>query len=317
MAMKRGGIALALIGILLVTVIWAPVPGHRRWIGALHNAAHAPIFGCIAVLMWTAIRAHARLALLSPVRQYLLALISTALLGIVTELAQIPTGRDASVSDALNDMLGALAFLLVFCAFDPRLRSARPVRAIAIVAAALLFAIPAAPVVRAAAKYQQRDHRFPVLAEFSHGYDRFFIMQQSSVFKPKRLPEAWASSADESAMHVRFLAGPYPGMDFIEPSPDWSGYSTLAFDVTNPTSKRLELLLRVHDAAHINQLADRFNKLVSVAPSTRVVLRIPLSEIRSGPQTRELDLRHVAGIILFRTDASQAGEMYLSKVWLE
>src|SRR5262245_41348432 len=281
MTLKRGAIALAATGIPLVTVVFAPVPGHRRWIGAVHNAAHAPIFGCIAVLLLVVIREHAQLTLLTVKRQYLLAFGAAALLGIATELAQIPTGRDASTGDALNDMLGAIAFLAVFSAVDPRARGARTLRALAIVAAVLILAIPAAPVVRAGIKYQQRDHRFPALAEFSHGYDRFFIMQQWSVFEAAQLPRPWAADAGEVAMHVRFLAGPYPGMEFIEPSPDWSGYSTLALDVTNPTSQPLQLLLRVHDDAHDNQLDDRFNRLLNVPPSTRTVLRIALSEIRS------------------------------------
>lgn len=315
--MKRGALALTVIGILLVTVVFAPVPGHRRWIGVIHNASHAPIFGCIAVLMLVVIRSHARLALLTPKRQYLLAFIVAVLLGIATEIAQIPTGRDASVNDAFNDMLGALAFLAVLYAIDRRTRGAKPVRAIAVVAAALILAIPAAPVVRATVKYQQRDSRFPVLAEFSHGYDRFFIMQRWSVFGPAQLPRPWASGATESAMHVQFLAGPYPGMDFIEPSPDWSSYATLALDMTNPTSQPLELVVRVHDDAHDNQVDDRFNRVVSVPPATRAVLRIALSDVRAAPRTRQLDLRHVAGLIVFRTEASRADEMYLSKVWLE
>ena len=75
---------------------------------------------------------------------------------------------------------------------------------------------------RAAIKYQQRDHRFPVLADFSQHYDRYFILQSSAEFSPAKMPSPWATAPNESAMRVRLLDGPYPAMDFIEVPPDWS-----------------------------------------------------------------------------------------------
>ena len=119
-------------------------------------------------------------------------------------------------------------------------------------------------------------------------------------------------------MRVRFLDGPYPRMEFIELLPDWSPYSTLAVDLTNPTPLNLRLVLRVHDAMHTKQVEDRFNRAIELPAGTRTVIRIPLHEIAAGPRTRQLDLHQVAGLIIFRRDDSPpAGELYLSRVWLE
>lgn len=314
-------IALTLIAILLVTVVFAPVPGDSRWIRTLHNSAHAPIFGCVALLTLVIVRAHPRLNTLGLARQYAIAVAAAFLLGVVTEILQIPAGRDASVSDALRDVIGALAFLGIFAAFDVKLRilsRGRAIRFTAVVIGLVSLGVAAAPVARAAIKYQQRDHRFPVLADFSQHYDRYFILQNSSEFSPAKLPAPWAATPDESAMRVRLLDGPYPGMDFIEPLPDWSSYSTLAVDLTNPTPLNLRLVLRVHDAAHNNQVADRFNRPIELPAGARKVFRIALREIAAGPTTRTLDLRQVAGMIIFRADGSPpAGELYLSRVWLE
>ncbi len=320
--MKRiYALALVLILILLAAVVFAPVPGDTRWLRTLHNSAHAPIFGCVALLTLVVIRAHPRLKPISLVWQYLLALAAVLLLGVVTEILQIPVGRDASVEDALHDTIGALAFLGVFAMFDARVRAvprSHMIRFAAGIVAAVSLATAAAPVTRAAINYQQRDQRFPVIADFSQRYDRYFILQRSAEFSPVTVPNPWATAADESALRVRLLDSEYPGMEFIELLPDWSGYSTLAVDLTNPTPLNLQLVLRVHDATHTNQPADRFSKRVELPAGTRKVIRIPLQEIAAGPQTRTLDLRRVAGVIVFRTqDSPPAGEMYLSKMWLE
>lgn len=314
-------IALTLIVILLVAVVFAPVPGDTRWIRTLHNSAHAPIFGCVSLLTLVVLRAHPRWQSLSLGWQYAVAVAAAFGLGIVTELLQIPAGRDASIEDALHDVIGALGFLGLFAAFDAQVRAqvrGHLLRVVAAVVGIVSLAVAAAPVTRAAIKYQQRDERFPVLADFSQRYDRYFILQKSADFSPVIVPEAWRKQAGETALRVRLLDGAYPGMDFIELLPDWSGYSTLAVDLINPTPLDLQLLLRVHDAAHNNQPDDRFGKRILLPAGSREVIRIPLHEIAAGPKGRRLDLKQIAGMILFRTDDSPpAGELYLSRAWLE
>lgn len=119
-------------------------------------------------------------------------------------------------------------------------------------------------------------------------------------------------------MRVRLLEGPYAGLNFIELPPDWSRYSTLAVDLTNATPVSLRLVLRVHDATHNNQPEDRFSKRFELPPGARQVWRVPLQDIAAGPKSRRLDLRHVAGMIIFRADDSpRTDELYLSRVWLE
>ncbi|WP_129642740.1 VanZ family protein [Peristeroidobacter agariperforans] len=320
--MKRAyWIALLAIGILLAAVVFAPVQGDTRWIRTLHNSAHAPVFGCVSLLTLFLVRGHPRFASVGLAGQYALALAAALLLGILTELLQILTGRDASVEDALHDVVGALALLGIFAAFDSRVRASTHPGAVRVAAAMIgtvALAVAVAPVTRAAMKYQQRDARFPVLADFTERYDRYFILQQWAKFSPAKLPTPWASKEGEAAMHVELFDTAFPGLDFIELRPDWSGYSTLAVDLTNPTPLPLQLVLRVHDAAHNNEWSDRFNRRFELAPRTRQIIRIPLQDVAAGPSTRELDLRHVAGMIIFRTeDSPRASELYFSRAWLE
>jgi hypothetical protein len=313
--------ALLAIGILLCTVVFAPVPADTRWMRTLHNSAHAPIFGCVALLILIAIRAKPGLTTLSPLKQYGIALAGVLLLGILTELLQIPTGRDASIEDALHDVIGGAALLGLFAVFDERVRAlshARIIRCAAAVIGIAALAVAATPVARATMEYRQRDERFPVLADFSERYDRYFILQQSADFSPAPLPAQWASRAGEQALHVQLFNGAYPGMNFIELRPDWSGYSTLAIDLTNPTSQTLRFVVRVHDAAHNDEMSDRFNRRLELRAGTRQVFRIPLREIAAAPKTRRMDLHRIAGIIIFRTgDSPRVNEIYFSRAWLE
>lgn len=319
--MKRAHwVALLAIVILLWAVVFAPVPGDTRWIRTLHNSAHAPIFGCVALLALIVVRVQSRLAAFKPATQYAIALAVVVFLGVLTELLQIPAGRDASIEDALHDVIGAVALLSLFAVFDEQVRTvphARAVRCVAGVIGIVALAVSAAPVTRAAIKYQQRDARFPVLADFTARYDRYFIFQRSAEFSPAPMPAPWAANAGERALHVRLLDGSYPGLDFIELPPDWSGYSTLAIDLTNPTPLRLQVVVRVHDAAHNKQGSDRFNRLFDLSPGTRKILRIPLQDIATAPRTRDLDLHQVAGMIIFCTESSRANELYFSRAWLE
>lgn len=314
-------VALALIAILLVAVVFAPVPGDTRWIRTLHNSAHAPIFGCVSLLVLLATRSHPRLQTMSLLGQYLLALAAAFVLGVTTELLQIPAGRDASFEDALHDVIGAVAFLGIFAALDRRIGGVprnRAIRFAAAVVGTVALVTAAAPVTRAALKYQQRDERFPVLADFSQRYDRYFILQQWSEFSSASLPSPWMREQDESAMRIRLHEGPYPGLNFIELPPDWSGYSTLCVDLTNPTPLNLQLVLRIHDLEHNNQPEDRFGKRFELPPGTRRILRVSLDDVAKAPQSRRLDLHNIAGMIVFRAgDSPPAPELYLSRVWLE
>jgi hypothetical protein len=320
--MKRThAIALTLIAILLVAVVFAPAPGTTRWMRTLHNSAHAPIFGCVALLVLIALRNHPRWVALTVSRQYLIAIGTAMVLGVATEVAQLFTGRDASFADAFHDVLGAAASLAVFAVFDSRLRAvpgSKVIRAVSIVIAVALLAAIAAPAARAAMKYQRRDQQFPVLADFSRYYDRYFILQRWAELFPVQLPSQWAVRSDERAMRVRFLQGAYPGIEFIEPPPDWSSYRALVLDLINPTAIDLPMVLRIHDAQHDNTFSDRFNKGLVLHARTREAIRIPLSEVAAGPLTRTLDLRHVDGMILFESEnAPRDVEIYLSRVWLE
>lgn len=305
-----------LLGILLVAVVFAPAPGQSRLLKTLHDATHGPLFGCVAllVLLWMRTRATRT----SLVGEYAIAFGVALALGLATEVAQWLTGRDASWLDARNDALGAVAFLLLFFSVDPqvRIRLTALRRVLAAVVGIGLSAVLVAPAIRAGLEYQQRNRRFPTLVDFSRDYDRYFVLQQNALLAPAQVPPQWAAAPGESALQVRLQAGPYPGIHLIEPRPDWSRFSTLALDLTNPGPDDLTLTLRVHDEAHTWASDDRFNRSLTLRAGARETVRVALDDIRRAPRGRSLQLERIAGIVLFSATPSQA-EFLLSRVWLE
>jgi hypothetical protein len=318
--MLKRQVALPLVGILLVSVVYAPISGSTRWVAALHDTAHGVIFGCIALLLLLAARRDDRLGRMRPWTGYVLSFCGSGLFGVATELAQIPVGRDATFSDVGRDALGALAALGLFAVFDPFLQARRAIsrRILPLLLALPLLVLVVKPGVEAAIAYARRAVGFPVLADFSARFDDYFVQPNWSALALASPPREYARQDGERALHVQFQPGPYPGVAFFEPAPDWSGYTTLALDVTNPSSAPLHLLLRVYDAKHTMLFEDRFNKELHVAPQTRATLRVPLEEIRSAPRGRAMDMQRIADLLFFRTDAaSVVEEIYVTRIWLE
>lgn len=310
---KNSVIAAVVTGILLAAVVLVPVPGRERWITVLHDFAHAPIFGCVAVAVLLILRSSDRLAKRPALQLYLLAFAAAGVLGALTEIVQWVEGRDASWVDLRSDILGAAAFLGAFAALDvaftPR------VRAVGIVVAIASLAWHSQPVFEAVAAYRSRTVLEPTLVQFSTPDDLYFVDPLRSHARIESLPSDW-SPTGETALRVDFTSERWPGVDFFEPVSDWSRYRTLELDLVNPGDTALQLTLRIHDTGHDNQYSDRFNREFALAPRTRQVVRVPLADIESAPRDRSMDMTRIADLHLFRSDGSAGERMYVVRVRL-
>ena len=114
--MKRNGhkilVSAVVIILLLVTQFATPARG-GLWLRALYDSLHVPVFGVIAV----------SILLLTPLhwsrqKRLFVVLGTVAVLSGLSEIAQIPTARDASFSDLIADWLGAAGFLAIAIVFS-------------------------------------------------------------------------------------------------------------------------------------------------------------------------------------------------------
>jgi VanZ family protein len=304
------------IGILLAAVVFSPDPGVSRASTAVHDFAHAPIFGCIALSILSWLRSQPAMQSWSVPKQYAVAFVTAVLLGLATEIAQKYAGRDSSWIDLRSDALGAAAFCGLFTMLDRRIDSST-VRAIGVLIAIALLTWHSVPAVQVTLAYVHRSQDFPSLIDARDARSDRFASPFRSHSEYRQLPTIFAKAENERALWLRFGAQEWVGLDLDEPYPDWSNYRTLKLDLTNPNDSPLRLIIRVHDRTHNWHFDDRFNRGFTLAPRTRTTYSIALADIERAPLARRLDLQHIANVQLFTSGTNAEREVYVSRIWLE
>lgn len=226
---------------------------------ALENLGHPLAFGLIAWIAYE--RFGTRFARYGlPGPVFLM--LALAGFGALTELAQAYTGRDPTLEDWIGDVLGSGAVILW------RTSRQRLIRTVSV----LCVAAAIAPLAFTLLSYGARWKEWPV------------IWRQDST---------WLRRFSETQQ------GAFPGLAVKEPRSDWSGFRTIAVDVRNPGSEPTAVTVRVHDRQHDGSFDDRFNRNFELPPSSASTLRIDLEDVHSSPAGRDMDLQHIAGVIVF------------------
>lgn len=310
--MGPGRRALLLRGLIITLpalALFARMPSHPSILGVLNNAAHAPVFGVLAVAYFHLLLYHP--ALFSW-RRYLAAFVLAVATGGVVELIQPMLGRGAEITDLVNDALGAIAALGVLAFIRSR-------KTLALLMAALAVVPVGWPVVDAAVASVIRAREFPVLLGGDPWPDRYFIRARGVEILRAEIPMPWRRVGDPPSLLVRTIGTRWPGVTHSEPYPDWRGRSKLMIDLTNPELQPLALTLRVHDRIHDNRAVDRFNLNLVLAASRRQTIVIPLEDIEQAPADRRIDLSRMAGLIIFGNgDPAMIGrQYYITRIWLD
>jgi VanZ family protein len=212
-------------------------------------------------------------------------LVLAACYGAATELLQSLTGRDASVRDALNDVLGA-AFVLLLHA---RRETSGRARWGIISVAALIGITCTAPLTVTISAYVVRAAKAPVIWN-----DQSMLLGQFAGWK----------NEDLSAFVIS------------EPLPDWREWLFIEMDIRNLQQEPLDIVVRVHDRSHDQSHHDRYNGSFILPPQVGETLRIPLEEIRMAPASRQMNLGAIQGIVVFSTASSQASPFHVSEIRL-
>jgi hypothetical protein len=277
----------SLLLLLLAALIVIPIPGialpgnYPLYSNVLENIAHPVIFALICAIALRAARRYCSTARWQPASAYGIAALIALFLALATEGIQILQARDASLEDLLNDMLGAGAALFFQARHDFAFtRWGLRWRLIpGSIMAALCVAIVAWPFSVATVAYVHRQQAFPVLWRSDSALDQNFSNDNG--------PE-------------------FPGLNIEEISSDWRGYDELQIRLHNLSPVAVDVFVRVHDRLHDNLPDDRYNEQFLLPAASQQTLRIPIRRIQNAPTRRQLDLRAMRGIIVFRgkTDSS-------------
>jgi hypothetical protein len=286
---------------LLLVIHFVTPPEGGLWLQTFYDSAHIPIFGVIAIsVMYMTPPAWDRW------RRFLVSLAAVTLLAMLSELAQLPTSRDASLRDFASDMLGGIGFMCVAMGLsrNPSVLGKRRLYILLVGMASI--ALPLAPLVAVSASYIERAQALPDLIRFDSRYSELlFRMQTAELIRTKEPMSGRVSAV------ILLGDGQWPGISFTDIWPNWEAYDALEVDIENPEATTLPISIRIHDRDHRHNRTfdDRFNRRIDLAPG-RQVLEIDLEEIREAPSGRKMNMAEIDEVILFST-RKQAGRRFV------
>jgi VanZ family protein len=305
-----GSTALSLLAIVLAVLLFVggPGPDAARSISRGWDLGHI-----VAFLVWTTLWLGTGVSARMPVRRrWLVTLVSCALLGILTEAAQSMTGGDASVSDAMRDVLGgALALAWSDRAPGGMTRAVR--RAVRTVSLLLLLAA-LVPVSAAVLDEWQARRDFPLLADFETRFeaDRWDGSAARAIDRSR-------ASSGAASLRIELVPAEYSGVALVHAPRDWRGYRFLRLDVFNPLTEPLDLVCRIHDGEHDRRGPDyrnRFNAGVRLSPGWNA-LAFDLAEVKRAPASRVMDMGDIRGFMVFAIRLPVPRTVFIDHVRLE
>ena len=235
-------------------------------------------------------------------------------LSIISEAAQIPGRRDASLHDLLSDWLGAAGFLLLGIAFLTSNTIGMRRKSLLSVAGVTLLIFPLVPLITVSAAYIERNHQLPALVNFDSWFGDAFIRTQHATVEV-----IGAREANSGAAKVSLNDGAWPGLIFHDIWPDWRPYTTLIVQLGLTDDIPLSVNIRIHDGLHRlhdQPYHDRFNMTYELQPGFHT-LRIPIEQILNAPMTRQMDLSQIDGIVIFCSRRQAGRTFHLTEIRLE
>jgi len=312
--------AAGILALLLLLAFGRPPDDSFLW-RTVFDLGHVPLFGAIGLLTLWIVR-HVAAPAAGEWAQVVLALLATAVLSLITEIAQIgQPGRQAEVGDALNNLTGAVCFVAIAAAMRPGPwraagEAGQPAARLVLAAAVLALAIALSPLATVTWSYAARSSKLPVVAQLGAAWQAPLTSAPSVQLERVAPPQAWEAVKGETVTRMRFLDSPWPSVTVREPWPDWSGYARLRFRVWSDVSDPVQLNIRVDDVVRTRAYKDRYEGSVIVVPGAND-FAIPLDTVRRSPQDREMDLARVSQFFFFTSRPERPLELYFSDVWLE
>jgi hypothetical protein len=279
------------------------------------NTAHVPAFALIAWLAFRWLQQSRPLALMT-LETYIAAFSIAVALGILVEVIQAFTGRDAEIRDVVHDAFGAATTLSLLIAWQCLQASKTSAALLAFSISLIALAVGTYEFVWASASWLKREYQFPVLIQFDSQLDAFFLSAKDTSLSIVAVPKKLATIAGEKALLISLSAGEWPGVDDEDLHADWTKYRVLSLEAINPTARPIELSIRVHDTAHNLTFRDRFTRTYTLSALERRIIDIPLTEIESAPYGRKMLMDHISGLIIFSAGAQPDASVYLKTLWL-
>jgi len=270
--------AVMLLAVAIVTVLLlVPLPfdaAQQRWpklLYDLENFAHPVVFAILASLLFHRLRAQWPPPSHKP---WMITIGSAAVFGAATEATQWFVGRDASLIDLVNDLLGAAFALLCWAWLELPAKRQRQLPGYGLAASALaLLALIAGPLCLTVAAYAYRATDTPVI-----------FQSRALLFRP----------------FFQKVGGAYPGISLSGIRSDWREYSALLLRIRNPQDEPSAVIVSVRDWHQGFRREARFETIYPLKPQADEEIRIPLEQIQNLPSGYQLDLAAISGVLVLQ-----------------
>ena len=310
--MRHNGLrilASAVVVILLLVIHFATPSRGGLWLQTFYDSLHVPLFGIIAVCVLVVTPLH-----WSRRKRLLVVLFAVVTLSALSEVAQIPTARDASLSDLLADWFGAAGFVAAAVVFSSSISVPQGRGRYLVILGIALMIWPLLPLAKVSAAYLERNQLLPALVSFDSTFGNMFFRAQNAQIRKIRRLNRISFSAE-----VFLQDGPWPGIIFHDLWPNWEHFSALVVEIENAGAESLSVNIRVHDRAHRDgeqPYSDRFNRRVDLAPGTTVI-RVTIADIQSAPAGRQMNMAKIDGLAVFCTQQESGRQFVLHDIRLE
>jgi hypothetical protein len=311
----RAILLLLLAGILVLAQATVNLSLSTYLLRELANFSHTIVFGLLSLALLKAAGHLPGLQNRQRPWHYLFAAAVAFGLGLVTEIIQISSPRDADLWDQVRNTAGIVAFLGLALARDRQMN--RPVlpgrwwrRLLSACSIAILLA-SIVPTLLWAEAYRYRDRHAPMITGFESIHERRFIRPDASRVEFVAVPEAWPDNRSRRVARLTMIPPEeWPGLKLVDPFPDWRGYEFFSFEVYFPHDTVVGLTVRIDDDHHNQLYEDRFTRTYPVSAGVSKI-DIPLQEIRITPSGRPMDMRRIAGVIVCVYHPTDTLQLYL------
>jgi len=233
------------------------------------------------------------------------------MLGCLGEFLQAFVGRSPSVRDLAANAAGVASGSLWI--FTQR-RQGMQRGLLGGIAVLILGVAAIRPVLGIRGALQQKAE-FPLIASFERANE----LQIWEAVNARIGRTAEFASDGQYAMELGIVPGEFSGAAMTWPVHNWQGYEWLSCDVQSLGQEPVQLTLKLYDEQHARNgfdPADRFERTMKVSPTAFQTLQFRLSEVVDAPDTRPMDLAHMAGLELFVGQPRQAVTLLIDNIRL-
>ncbi len=260
----------------------------------IFHSLHGPGFALLAIGVFFALPAH-----LQGWRRLAVAGLSSMAIGVVTELLQIPGGRDAELRDITMNAIGVVAGLSLVVCFLPSFRKLLSRTGLIVLTVVGIGALTGAfaETVRSASIYAMQRAASPTLLSFEHDWENRYFGQCEHI-DPQLVdtPQNWLAPG-QTVFKAR-EHGRHGALFFARPLKDWTDFSALSFVIASANDNEHEIMVS------IRQMRDRGERqpqpyaeiLTISAEARRHTIRF--ADILKSADHKQFDLSLVESIVI-------------------